>query len=1010
MADLEKYKNLLKMPPDERPAALAELGFPEMSLAAIEGIVESRKRYRVDVKTVARLLDTASRTGDPARVIDHLDKILSSAGASRPFTDCLGADDNARALVRVVSGSRFLAEHVSRHPEDFVEAAGGGRRLGKGALGARVLKNVQTASSPEEALARERKREILAVYYRDAVRDNPFSSVVMELSTLAEVILEAALALAWTECVERFGAPRSESGGVIPFSVIAMGKLGGRELNYSSDIDLVFVYGSDGVTDSEKPVDASTFFIRLGSRIISLLDAHTPEGRAYRVDMRLRPLGSGGPLALPLSAYEDYYHTRGSSWERQALIKARLVAGDLRTGSAFMETAHLFAYPRYLDSATSADLRALKSETAARAAVRQTGVDVKKGPGTIRDIESLVQFLQILSGGMFPSLRQTGTLPSVNELVNARSLSDQEADVLREAYTFFREVEHECQIMDDRQTHELPSDRRDLTSLAVNMGFAPGEEGVLALRRKIDETSREVKRLLNRFFFLMPTIDGADARVIDFLASGAEPGDEVLGALGSYGFREPREAYRRLVLLSEETNPLFRGSPRTRQFFLAFAPRLLSALARTVDPDMALANLEAITGRLGAKSVFYQLLAEEEDVLELFVTLSAWSYFLVDVLSGTPGLFDELVDALLTGRKVTPETLREGLGELGGGREEFSRFVHFNMLLLAIYDIAGENDLFDTATALSGLADAVVGAALGEALENARLAYGEPGTDFAVLGLGKLGAAEMSYASDLDIIFVYDQEGKTDGGRERAVFFSRVARDVTAILETPTPTGPMYRVDLRLRPDGRKGAQVISLDRLRDYYMGDDAAFWELAALTRMRVVTDYGGIKPKIEEARKRILSKPFDREALAERFREMKRKIESGLGEDNFKKGPGGIMDVEYVTQFLSLVHGAERPELLEPGTVRKLDLLHDAGILSELDHMKLVNSYMFLRILESRLVMVRRRPEETLPEDTLDREKLAWRMHYQDGARKGWDSLRQELAFHMAGCREIFERLVK
>jgi glutamate-ammonia-ligase adenylyltransferase len=666
-----------------------------------------------------------------------------------------------------------------------------------------------------------------------------------------------------------------------------------------------------------------------------------------------------------------------------------------------------------------------------------TDTDVKTGHGGIRDIEFTIQFLQLLNGGDLPILRQRNTLLAMQALEQVGCLTAQEYHLLDDAYRYLRKTEHRLQLLFDLQTHRLPEGEEELRKLALRMGYP--ESGVLRPKPNGRPSTQEIGVLdtqpkpvevaldpLNAFLhdlrektdldrmilnhLLHQTFQGEDGQAepeSDLILDPEPDAETIRKVLGRYPFRDLPGAYNNLIQLAHESVPFLSGR-RCRHFLASIAPQLLRALAETPDPDMALVNLEKVTASLGAKAVLWELFSFNPPSLKLLVDLCAWSQFLSEILITNPGMIDELLDNLVLNQPRTPEELRTELAALTRGAEDPEPILHSfqykELLRIGVRDILGKDTLKETTKALSDLAETLLVqiARLQETPLQKRfgLPYlaegpraGQP-SRYVVLGLGKLGGSELSYHSDLDLILVYEGDGRTGSPPTASRFdrfdltdnfhyFTELARRIIKTTAYMGPMGRLYQVDMRLRPTGKSGSLVIPLAEFRRYYKDGSAQLWERQALTRARVV--FG------DEAFGREVMTVVEQGAygmawvpeFADEIRSMRERLEASHSNRDLKRGFGGIVDVEFLIQLFKLKYGSTLPALRTPNTWASLEALRTSGLFEEAEYQALRESYDFLRQVEGRLRIVHNRSLDELPQAPEDLEKLARRLGFEAGA---------------------------
>ena len=969
---------------------------------------------------------------DPDMALNNLDGFVAASRNPLALGALFERDPRALpTLLQIFSTSQHLSDLLVTDPESFdLLRLTEGQPYGRQALVDELAAEVAVLDHDQavlRALRRFKRRETLRISYGDIIRQQSLQTVTLQISFLADAILEAALAAAWRKLCPQRGTPRAAGGRPARFVVLGMGKLGGLELNYSSDIDLIFLYDVDGHTDSGRPVTNGEFFDRLARELVRLLTQKTGLGGVYRVDLRLRPEGDQGSLVRSVGSALRYYDVRGRTWERQAYIKARPVAGDLELGFEFLGQLRPWIYRRYLSRADISGIKALKRRIEKR--TRQEGADarnVKTGRGGIRDVEFVIQFLQLVNGGDLPALRTGNTLEAVARLEHVGCLSNQERTLLEANYSFLRKVEHRLQIMFDLQTHLLPDDPDELRKLALRMGYTDSSrQTALArfekdYRRKTAENRRILDFLLHEAFG-----DEADTEAEVDLVFDPDPSEErIAEVLGKYPFRDVRLAYRNLMALAEEKIP-FLSTRRCRHFLAAIAPKLLAAIAATPDPDSTLVNLNQVSDSLGGKAVLWELFSFNPPSLRLCVKLCAYSPYLCGILTSNPGMIDGLMDSLVLDKLPTRESLRKTLSHLCRGAEDLDPILHSfkndQQLCVGVRDILGKEDVAATTGALSGIAQTCLGeiaareygrlaAKFGKPMVGEGPRRGEP-AGMAIVAMGKFGGCELNYHSDLDIVFLYDADGHTahTSGSERNEtttnqhFFSELAQRIIKSTSHLGPHGRLYAVDVRLRPSGKSGALAVSLDEFARYFAEGAGQLWERQALCKARVVA---ASSPVTEVTAAAIGRAAFDhpwRPSDAGEVRRMRRRLEETVEQDNLKRGPGGIVDIEFLVQMLQLKHGRDHPGVRIPSTLSALVALHEAGHLTDEDFPFLSRSYRFLHTLEGRLRLMNFTARDQLPEDPTELAKLAHLLQYPSG-----EALLADFDKYTRQTRQRFDRI--
>ena len=1033
-ATAERFSSLLENPEMARlwlsglGVRDAERGFRDLRDLAGRGLP-----LRLVAKLAEQLDAALPRCPDPGMALTNLERFVAASPTPEATLEALATNPRAAEIaVQLFSTSQFFSELMIRDPSLLDWLRGGADRRDRETLIGDLWADLNGATTEEArrlALRWFRLREILRIGYNDIVRDLPLDLITLDLSHLADACVEVAYRLARLHAEQRHGSPAGRDGRPARFVVLALGKLGGEELNYSSDIDLIFLYDVEGQTDGPKPVSNAEFFAKLGGEVVRFLSDHTALGMAYRVDMRLRPEGDQGPLARSLPSTLGYYQTAGRTWERQALIKCRPIAGDLDLGRDFLEAITPFVYRRYLSAAEIGEIKAMKRRIEQRTVSAGTAeVEVKTGHGGIRDVEFVVQFLQLLHGGENRDVRHANTLVALSRLEAVGCLTAEERGIMVDTYRFLRRVEHRLQTMFDRQTHEMPRGKEDQRTLAVRLGYppasmwedrtGPAQRFLGDYRDKTEKNRAILNHLLHDAF-----ADGGSAvdPVVD-LVLDPSPGPELIeAALGPYPFRDKATAYANLMALAREESP-FLSRARCRHFLAGIAPRLLQAVGRAPDPDMALTNLEKVSASLGAKAMLWELFNFNPPTLRLYVELCSTSQFLSEILINNPGMVDDLMDSLVVDRSLPAEAIRGEIAELCRGAEDLApillSFRNKEWIRIGTRDILHREPIRDVTRELADVAEAVVVQVANDQWRRRVTRYGLPRrqadgkrAQWAIVALGKLGGRELNYHSDLDLVFVYDSDGMTSGGLEsipNEQFFADVARRVLRALDGACETGRLYAVDARLRPHGSSGPIAIPLDALAEYFQ-DSAQVWERLALTRARVIHSRGGFGRQVEAAIQSALAVPLDPATLAREVVAMRRKLEESRGPHDLKRGFGGLADIEFLVQYLQLRH-ADRPEVARTNLWEALDALLEAGHLSLEAHHDLREAYDFVRTVEGRLRIVHNRAVVDWPGRPDEMARLARRLNYDPPASPdAVAAFQADAARHARRTRALFEQYV-
>jgi len=1019
---------------DEPEASLAwgrraGLADPTLASRVLAGLAARGLTFDLVDAIGRQLVEPLAAVSDPDRVLVSLERFVAAVRSPLSTATLFERDpESLRVLLEIFSVSPHLAETVIADPEAWEDVrVGRGRPETRAALAAALAAEIggsEDADTVLAALRRFRRRQLLRIAFGDIVGGQRLETVVAQISHVADCIVEAALACAVRTIERQRGVPRGADGRRATIAAVALGKLGGEELNYSSDIDLVFVHSADGRVDGGRPCSNQEFFDRVVQETVRLVSAPAAAGGGLRVDLRLRPHGSAGPASLSLEATLEYFDRLGRTWERQAWVKARPVAGDRELADRLLGELAPWIFRRWLSRADIGGIKALKRRIERRAVRAGTdATDVKEGRGGIRDVEFTIQFLQLLAGGDTTAVRCRGTLDAIRRLAAAGSLTDQEREILERTYSRLRMVEHRLQLLYDRQTHVVPRDDGELGRLAVRCGYAAGREGCERFQRDLTEATDINRRILDHLLHDAFPDDAPPEPEVDLVLDPEPSDDTIRDVLGRHGFRDVALAYRAITSLGEE-RARFLSTRRCRHFLAAIASWLLAAVARTPDPDATLATLVDVADSLGGKGVLWELFSFNPPSLDLTVRLCASSPFLARLLVTNPGMIDELLDSLLLERLPTPAELEDGLAELCRGAVSPLPILHAfkasQQLSVGVRDMLGRQDAETTTAALTAIAEAVVRRVM--VIEEQGLAErrGEPlvgdgpsAGDRArpvVLAMGKFGGREMNYASDVDVVFLYDHDGacrprrRGADGTSNTHFFGELAGRAMRSCNEFGPRGRLYELDSRLRPAGRSGAPAVSLAEFARYFAADGpAAVWERQALLKARVVV---GSEPAAAEARRIIAAATYGRAwtaAEVESIRRMRYRMEEGAKQSNLKRGPGGVVDIEFVVQLLQLVHGGRLPSVRSTGTLAGLVALHEAGLLSGERREVLERAYRMLRSIEGRLRLLDAAGRHDFPAEPDEQRKLAHLLGYERP-----DELVRDVQAVTARTRAEFERI--
>ncbi len=832
------------------------------------------------------------------------------------------------AFDRVARCSRYGRRLLAARPQLAEDLAG---RLDRPLARADMEAFLATPPCADEDALHQRLRHLrqrvwLVTTARDLAGDADLAEVVATWSALAETGIAAALDFHHAALAARHGEPRDAEGRPQHMVVVGMGKLGGGELNVSSDIDLIYLYPEEGDTAADdpaasiRPLSNHEFFVRLGRKLAAALNEATADGYVFRVDLRLRPWGDSGPLAMGFEMLEDYLVAQGRPWERYAWIKARPLTGERH--AELTQIVRPFVFRKYLDFGAFAAIRDLHVQIRREVARREMAHNVKLGPGGIREIEFTAQVFQLIRGGQIAALQQRPTLTVLGELVKSGLMTADAQQELAAAYDFLRRLEHRIQYLDDAQTQLLPDDAESQAMLAEAMGLPDYVALLAALDRHRAKVTRHFEQV-----FAAPQTDQM-SHPLAAVCCGTADAATTHALLENAGYAEPQQALAILDALRQGTARL---AESTQLRLNALLPPALEIIGSQPDPLATLERFAALLQSVSRRATYLALLAEYPAALRQLVRLLAASPWAAQMITRQPQLLDELIapQSLMNAPDWAQlaTQLRAELdahdGDTEAQMDALRRFKQVQTLRLLAQDVAGRLTLEVLSDHLSYLADTLLNETLARCWAGLKTRHRDTPA-FAVIGYGKLGGKELGYASDLDLVFLYED----DDARAQEVY-ARLAQRINTWLGTLTPAGILYETDLRLRPDGASGLLVSSVEAFRDYQL-NHAWTWEHQALTRARFVCGDAAIGTAFEALRREILCLPRDAEKLREEVRAMRDKMHAGHVNDSelfdLKHDAGGIVDVEFCVQYLVLGRCAGHPELAD--NVGNIALLARAG----------------------------------------------------------------------------------
>ena len=879
-------------------------------------------------------------------------------------------------LPKVWMASDFSLQKCIRYPQMFTELAEYDLLNSyKGEHYSETLKERLKPISDELQLQSElrqyRQREMLRIIWRDISGWADLNETMGDLSHLAEACIDAALSKLYRWHCEQYGIPLDAEAEPVKLVVLGMGKLGAWELNLSSDIDLIFSYAVEGkINSGSSELSHSEFFIRLAKKLIQALDNQTVDGFVFRVDMRLRPFGDSGSLVSSFNAMEQYYQMHGREWERYAMIKARVVAGDRKAGEELMAMLRPFVYRRYIDFGAYESLREMKSMIARE--VKRKGVEhnVKLGAGGIREIEFIGQVFQLIRGGQDNKLTARKIQKILRYLGQAGYLPEYAVKELLDAYIFLRNVEHRLQAWADQQTHLLPQDEVARLRLALSLDYPSWQQlnDELQLHRsKVQEHFDQV------FDAPQAELDEHNSPGLNDIWGDSIDEDVALSQLKELGYFDTETVFKKIEAL--HNSRMYQALSNIGQKRLdQLMPLLIAAVAQTSFRDQTIIRLLELVTTISKRSVYLSLLVENPIALSQLVKLANASPWICHYLEQHPLLLDELLDPRTLysppDKQAMEYDLRHRLKSLDKGDEEramdeLRHFKHSNVLRVAAADIVDALPLMKVSDHLTWIAECILEEALELSWEHLVRRHGQPcrsrsslecDKGFAVIGYGKLGGRELGYGSDLDLVFLYDQANQnevTDGSVPISVpvFYARLGQRMIHVLSAFTSAGSLYDIDMRLRPDGASGMLVSNLDAFRTYQK-DKAWLWEHQALIRARIVAGDPVVGAVFNDIRREVLIQQRELEKLKPGIRDMRDKMretldKSILNEFNLKQGVGGLVDIEFLVQYFVLAHASEHPELLEyTDNINIIQTLVKTAVLKAEEGKVLSETYQLLR----------------------------------------------------------------
>jgi glutamate-ammonia-ligase adenylyltransferase len=911
----------------------------------------------------------------PELLRDALTRWWERAGEQAGFLDSFAAlkEDLRAELPRVAAGSEFAASVLIRDPRALewlgLYAQPQAARLANAEYET-IAAAAATLADAQRVLREWRRREMLRIAWRDIAGHATVEDTLHALSDLADGCIRAAAAAAALQMRTIFGKPRNPAGDEVALIVLGMGKLGGRELNFSSDIDLIFLFAEKGQTDGPREIENEEYFNRLGRDLIRLLDVRNEDGFVFRVDMRLRPFGDSGPLVVSLASLEDYLQEHGRDWERYAWVKARAILGADAYAPTYRESVRPFVYRRYLDFGVIESLRDMKALIAREVSRRELDQHLKLGRGGIREIEFIVQSMQLVRGGSDKRLQNASILEVLPLLAGSKLASAADVAELTNAYRVLRKAENGVQMIRDEQTHSLPTEPADLARLSVNMGFADWSTASACIDAAREQVARQFAAVL--FGALDPQhrhdeadagwLASDDANIEEELRSSGFPAGEVAAAAATLMSYRQAAAYRRLDEAGRRRLHVILG-------------RVLKAAAERPTPAVVVQRVLRVLEAIGTRSSYLALLKEQPAALNRLIEVCAISGFLSRQIAEFPLLLDELIDAKAFDelpsrdgfvRELAARTERLPADEPERQVEALRQFQKVALFTVALADLTGRLPLMKVSDRLTDIAELIVQCCMDLAWQQMTHTYGIPycgeqeadlrPVRVAVAAYGKMGGLELGYGSDLDLVFLHDSSGEiqqTQAAKplDNVVFFLRLGQRIVHLLTMHSAAGRLYEVDMRLRPNGKGGFLMTGIDAF-ERYQREDAWTWEHQSLLRARSVGGDTALREAFEAVRRRILCCAVNRDTLRSDVAEMRVRMrrelsKAGANQFDIKQDAGGIADIEFLVQYWVLSAAILHPELLtHTDNIRQLEGLATVGVLERATAQWLTEAYIAYR----------------------------------------------------------------
>jgi len=936
---------------------------------------------------------------DLNEAVSYLSRFIDSSPDPSQLLALFEKDSEALpALLQVVTTSKALANRLISDPETFdLLRASDGQPAPHELLVKEILAELHDLEQPNRAKVAIRRfysREIMRIAYGEFVRGSSPEKVGRQLAHVSDAVLEAGLHFTLERLAKRRGMPQRPDGTTPELVVIGLGHLGGKEMGYGSSMKLVFLYDS---IDNQN-VWHRDFYHTVVTELLTLLRGDEAHSDGMDIDLREGPRYEVGVNICSFREALRIYETAGRTWQRLSFVKARVVAGSQTLGNAFLSRLEPWIYRRFMSRVEIAEIRTLRNKLE-KSASDESGEreDIARSPGGRDDLELTVEFLQLLHGGNLSTVRCGNTYEAIFALEQAGCLTHQESTLLSENYARLCRLQHQLSIMFDRSGSILPSESSARKRLAWQLGIrcSDGSGGdVQRFQLLLSETFDKNRRMINHLMLDAPGEEDTVALETELLLDPNPDQELVETTLSKHGMTNPQRAMDNLAALSTESVP-FLSPHRCRHFLTSIAPALLAEVARTPDPDATLSSLVEVTDSLGAKATLWELLGSSHPTMELMVRLCATTPYLSGILTNNPGMIDELIDSLLMNRMPSAQRLdAQSIAVCRGATDiepilwAFKNSAHLN---IGVRNMLGKDSLEDTHQSIGDTAEACVRRMIEHEQEAMANQYGDPCDDqgntaeLLTLGLGKLGGREPNYHSNLDAIFLYSGDGETQrrmGGHRATLtnqqFFNQLTQRVITRINQPGPDGRLYELDSRLRDTGEEGVWAMTLEAFLQRFKQNTAPLWQRLALCKARSISGSRELRKRADRMIANIIrDTPWER-GMAVDIRDMRDRMQQTATDANLKRGEGGTVDIEFVSQMLTLRHAKESPQILQTGTTASLMALADAGHLKDQESVTLLNGYRTLRRIEANLRLMNTTARHELPDNQDLMKNLAFLMN--------------------------------